>query len=96
MGKNPNSLIKGGIGEQGITSKDAIDKSEICWRITLPNSNESFRVYSLDVRSGNKETKTLTHLYVPVLRADKIGLIFGILLTSSLRILDKPYKTPGC
>ena len=64
MGTNPNSLIKGGFREQRITSKDAIYKSEICSHITLPNSNESFRVYSFDVRSRNKEAKNLANLYV--------------------------------
>ena len=64
MGTNPNSLIKGGFREQRITSKDAIYKSEICSHITLPNSNESFRVYSFDVRSRNKEAKNLAYLYV--------------------------------
>ena len=59
------------------TSKDAIYKSEFCSHTTLANSKESFRVYSLDVRSRNKGTKNLSHLYVPVLRADKIGLSFG-------------------
>ena len=62
------------------TSKDAIYKSEFCSHITLANSKESFRVCSLDVRSHNKGT----NLCVPVLRADKIGLSFGILLTIDL------------
>ena len=66
------------------TPKDAIYKSEFCSHVTLANSKESFRVCSLDVRSHNKGTKNLAHLYAPVLRADKIGLSFGILLTSGL------------
>ena len=58
--------------------------SELCSHIALANSNESFREYLLDVRSRNKETKNLSYLYVPVLRADKIGLSFGIILTNGL------------
>ena len=53
-------------------------------------------VYLLDVSSRNKVTKNSANLYVPVLRADKIGLSCRTLLTSGLSILDKPYETPGC
>ena len=77
------------------TFKDAINKSASCSQIVLANSKESFKVNSLEVRCCNKGIKHFSHLWVPVLRADKIGLNLGKPLTSGLCILDDSYMIPG-
>ena len=58
-------------------------------------SKEFFTVNSLVVNGDKIAFKDLANKYVGVFIADKIGLNFGVLLTTILCTLELPYGIPG-
>ena len=75
------------------TSKDdkCNEASKLC--TSFANENELLTVHSLVVIGVRSGTINLDNLYVVVV--DRIGLNFGLLLTTGLCTLGDPYRIPG-
>ena len=51
----------------------AVKQSQVCWRISLAESNASLRLYSLKVKSLSIGTKNVATLYKGLPKAEKIS-----------------------
>ena len=56
-----------------LMSRLAIKQSEFCFSISLAKSNESFTMYSLEVKSLSIGTRNLAILYLSVPMAERVG-----------------------
>ena len=98
INRRHSSLIvssKGMFVNNDSTSRPAIYRLWSWLTTSLAKSKKFFTVNSLVVSGDKIGFRYLANKYVGVFIADKIGLNFGVLLTTVLCTLGLPYKIPG-